>query len=226
MATVTTPRPWENGYPTWSKYPMPETDWHRDLMFALIEVLKAYFAGAPLVYVSGNLLIFYEPGNKRKHVSPDVFVVRGVAKHDRPNYLVWEEGKGPELVIELTSKTTRKQDLEKKFQLYRDVLKVQEYFLFDPLGDYLKPRLQGFRLRAREYHPIRPVADRLPSKVVGLHLEPNGRDLRLYDPATGKWLPTPQERVEQAEQEIERLRREVAELRRGRDGTPPSLPLE
>ena len=195
-------------YPTSDGRPMAETDWHRKLMTTLIETLTAFFAASPRVYVSGNLLIFYEPGNKRRHVAPDVLVVRGVPKHDRPNYLVWEERRGPEFVIELTSSTTRREDVDKKLKLYRDTLKVQEYFLFDPFGDYLVPPLQGYRLRAGKYHPIRPVAGRLPSRVVGLHLERNGKELRLYDPARGEWLPTPQE-------EIERLRRELEDLRRG-----------
>jgi Uma2 family endonuclease len=207
MATVPTSAPWRNDYPTSDGRPMAETDWHRKLMNTLIETLAAFYAGSQMMYVSGNLLIFYEPGNKRRHISPDVFVARGVPKHDRPNYLVWEEGKGPEFVIELTSSTTRKEDLDKKFKLYRDVLKVKEYFLFDPLGDYLDPQLRGFRLRAGVYHAIRPVDRRLPSRVVGLHLEQDGDTLRLYDPNKGTWLATPQE-------EIDRLRHELQELRR------------
>src|SRR5205807_8155992 len=82
-----------------------------------------------------------------------------------------------------------------KFRLYQDTLRVKEYFLFDPLGDYLAPPLQGYRLRQGEYRPIRPVAGRLASQVLGLHLEPNGQVLRLYDPTTGRWLPTLQERI-------------------------------
>src|SRR5262249_18597645 len=189
-----------------------------------------------------NLLIFYEPGNKRRHISPDVFVVKGVPKQVRPNYLVWEEGKGPDIVIELTSSSTRQEDVKKKFDLYQNTLKVKEYFLFDPLGDYLDPPLRGYRLRAGNYHPIRKVNGRLPSQVLGLHLERDGNQLRLYDPSTQHRLPTPQEaqqrdkqarqqaeqaqqqaeqaqrQAEQAQQraeaETERLRRENEELRR------------
>jgi Uma2 family endonuclease len=61
--------------------------------------------------------------------------------------LVWEEGKGPDLVIELTSPSTRHEGLDKKFKLYRDTLHVGEYFLLDPFEEYLKPSLQGYRLR-------------------------------------------------------------------------------
>ena len=148
------------------------------------------------MYVSGNLLVFYVRGDKRRHLSPDVFVVRGVAKHARPNYLLWEEGRAPQVVIELTSSSTRREDLETKFELYRDTLRVQEYFLFDPRRDYLDPPLRGYRLRQGEYRPIRPTAaGRLPSRVLGLELERVGQVLRLYDPSSGGWLPTPQERA-------------------------------
>ncbi len=205
-ASTTVPR--KNGYPT-SDSKSLDSDWHRDLMIDLIRTLKVWYSAQPRVYVSGNLLLFYEEGNRRRHVSPDVFAVKGIAKHDRPNYLLWQEGKGPDVAIELTSKSTRTEDLEDKYNLYRDRLQVKEYFLFDPLGDYLDPPLQGHRLRGGEYNRIRRVAGRLPSQVLRLHLKSNGRELRLFDPAAGQWLPTPMEMAA----ENERLRRELAALR-------------
>ncbi len=198
-------------YPTSDGRPMAETDYHRELMFHLIAELKARYAADPDTYVSGNLLIFYRPSDKRRHVSPDCFVVFGVPKMDRLNYLTWEEGRGPDVVIELTSKTTRREDVATKFELYRDVLKVKEYFLFDPFEDYLSPSMQGFRLRAGEYQPIRAKDGRLPSRLLGLHLERAGPALRLWDPATGKWLPTPDEREAELEAEVERLRKLLAQ---------------
>ena len=166
-------------YPTSDGKPMAETDWHRILMIDLIQTLENWFAGDPKVYVSGNLLMFYVRGDRRRHLSPDVFVVKGVPKQKRLYYLVWEEGKGPDVVIELTSKSTKNEDLKKKFQLYQDVLKVSEYFLFDPLGDYLKPPLQGYRLKDGKYEPIAPVKNRLVSPTLGLHLERDGENLRM-----------------------------------------------
>ena len=201
-------------YPTTDGKPMAETDIHIVLMMALIQTLRALFADQPRVYVSGNILVFYERGNKRKHVSPDVFMVRGVPNHLRDNYLVWRERKAPQVVIELTSRTTRREDVGTKFALYRDVLKAKVYFLFDPGAEYLSPPLQGFRLRAGSYVPIRPVAGRLPSRVLGLHLERDGNQLRLWNRATRQRLLTPEEARDQAEAEVERLRREIEELRR------------
>ncbi len=209
-----------NDYPTSDGKPMAETDHHRKLMTALIESLDDHFATDPEVYVSGNLLVFYEKGDKRRHVAPDVFVVRGVRKGLRPNYLMWEE-KTPDVVIELTSKTTRAEDTTTKHALYAGTMKVKEYFLFDPYEDYLDPSFQGFRRVRGKFKPIDFVDSRLPSEILELHLERDGIQLRLRNPATGLRLPTPSERAaaeesraDSAEAEIERLQRELAELRR------------
>jgi Uma2 family endonuclease len=186
----------------------------------LIGALELYFAGQQ-VYVSGDLLLFYEPGNRRKHVSPDVLVTKGLELGDRLNYILWDEGKPPNFVIEVTSKTTRREDLEGKFSIYRDKVRIPEYFLFDPLGDYLLPRLQGYRLRGSEYVSIRPTRDRLASKQLGLELQALGKSLRLFDQRTGKPLLSPRELAaeeraarERAEEEVARLREELGRRRK------------
>ena len=159
------------------------------------------------------------------------------ALRQRPNYLLWEE-RPPAFVIESTSSSTRNEDVTTKMALYQDVLKVQEYFLFDPCEDYLDPSMQGWRLRSGTYRRIRPVAGRLPSRTTGLHLERDGTELRLWNPTTGERLLLPveeaEDRAEEAEErataairsqreaerraadsaaEIARLRRELAILR-------------
>jgi hypothetical protein len=113
------------------------------------------------------------------------------------------------MVIELTSQSTREEDLDDKFWLYRDVLKVQEYFLFDPHQECLSPQLQGYRLIDGQFVRIEMVDGRLYSEVLGLWLEPHCSELRLYDPVTRKWLPTPAEAAQLAEQA-----RQQAELQR------------
>ena len=165
----------KNDYPTSDGRPMAETDHHRKLMYDLIETLDEHFTADPMVYVSGNLLVYYVPGDRLWHLSPDVFVAKGVPKRERLNYLMWEEGKGPDVVIELTSSSMRDEDVDDKFQLYQNNLRVPEYFLFDPHGDYLDPPLRGYRLNRGRYSAIRAVKGRLPSKVLGLHLERQGR---------------------------------------------------
>jgi Uma2 family endonuclease len=215
--------PSNNDYPTSDGRPMAETDLHRDLMNELIDTLQQYYADDPQTYVSGNLLLFYVPGDRLRHLSPDVFVVKGVPKRPRLNYLTWEEGKVPDVVIELTSSSTRDEDVKDKFMLYERTLRVPEYFLFDPMGDYLDPPLRGYRLRQGSYRAIRAAKGRLSSRVLGLHLERVGKTLRLFDPVAGKLVPTPKERIEQVEAENERLRQEVEELRRRLRGGNPTL---
>jgi Uma2 family endonuclease len=203
---------------------MGETPYHVRNLANLIFMLDAWFGTDPLAYVAGNMFVYYVEGDRHKHLSPDVFVVRGIAKTpERLCYLVWVEGKAPDAVIELTSRSTRDEDLADKFHLYQDILKVREYFLFDPEEEYLEPSMRGYRLQDGKYVPIEPVNGRLPSEVLGLHLERDGWMLRLYDPATREWLPTMWEEHERrlraeaarqdAEAEIERLRREVEALR-------------
>jgi Uma2 family endonuclease len=201
---------------------MAETEFHRDLMTDLIDTLKDWFATDPTAYVSGNLLLFYEEGNKRRHVSPDVFVVFGVSKRKRLNYLLWEEGHGPAVVIELTSSSTRREDTRQKLDLYRDVLRVPEYFLFDPFGDYLSPQLQGHRLVGREYRPIRPTGGRLRSRQLRLWLEPDGQDLRFVNPQNGERLLTKSEArraAEDARRAAEDARRAAEDARRAAEDT-------
>jgi Uma2 family endonuclease len=181
-------------YPTGDGKPVAETPLHRDQLLGLIEVLRRHFVGNPRVYISGNMMMYYERGNKRRHVSPDVFVVLDLPPGYRDAYFTWVEGKGPDLVVEFTSPSTRKEDLKTKYRLYQDTLGVSEYILFDPRAEYLDPRLQGHRLVGGRYEPIAPTPEgRLPSNVLNLHFEGHGTELRLYDPALGRWVPTPHE---------------------------------
>jgi Putative restriction endonuclease len=146
---------------------------------------------------------------------PDVLVALGVTKQPlRDTYLVWQEGKAPDFIAEISSKSTKQEDKKKKFAIYRDILRVSEYFLSDPTEDYLQPPLQGFRLIGGQYVGIEPVAGRLPSQVLGLHLERDGKQLRLFDPATGQRLPTLLEARQEAERRAAEERRQADEERR------------
>ncbi len=189
---------------------MTETDKHRREMTAIIEALIAYFNDAPNVYVSGNLMLYYEEGNPSASISPDVFVVKGISKKERRVYKLWEEGKSPDVIIELTSRSTRLEDLGNKRALYAE-LGVAEYFIYDPHQEYLKPPLQGYRLERDAYAPIAVDAQgRLPSVALGLDLQIVEGDLRLFDPRTNNFLLTPLE----AQAEVERLRAELKKLQK------------
>lgn len=91
------------------------------------------------------MFVYYEEGDPTQVVAPDVFVVKGVPRQKRRTYKVWEEGKGPDVVIEVSSRKTRREDLGPKKGTY-EMMGVQEYYLFDPLGEYLETPLVGYRL--------------------------------------------------------------------------------
>ena len=201
-----------NGYPTTDSKYLSESELHRLLRNALIETLQAYYVDEPLVHVTGDVLLFYEKGNRRKHLAPDLFVAFGVGKQIRDNYLMWEEAP-PSVVLELTSPTTRSDDIGPKFALYRDVLKVKEYFLFDPKEDLISHSMQGWRLVNGLYRAIRPIAGRLPSRELGLHLEREGNRAYLWNPDTGQRLLSPSQQAEQAREEAEDAREQAEQAR-------------
>ena len=93
-------------YPTSDGKPMAETPIHGDNMFAIIDVLRSRYAHDPRVYVAGNMLMYYVPNDKRRHVSPDVYLVKDIPHRYRGAYFVWIEGKGPNIVFEISSRST------------------------------------------------------------------------------------------------------------------------
>lgn len=179
-------------YPESDGKPMGETDHHRNLMTDLIFALRWFLINVQ-AYVAGNLFIYYQEGNPKAVVAPDVFVIPGAVQRQRRVYQAWKEGgRLPEVVIELTSKRTAKDDQERKPPIYAR-LGVAEYFLFDPFGDYLQPQLQGFRLVQGAYVPMREFP--LRSAALGLELRQEDSALRLYNAQTGERLPTSDEEV-------------------------------
>lgn len=181
-------------YPSSDGKPIAEGDTQRKSLTYAVERLDIYFRNDPDVYVSGNLLLYYEEGDPRARVAPDVFVVFGARKALRDTYLLWEEPKAPDFVLEITSLATKREDQEDKHELYRR-LGVREYWLYDPARDYLEPPLQGLKLVGGEYRrlPERDVADgtlALRSEVLGLELrlQMAKRRMRFHDLQTGEDL--------------------------------------
>ena len=168
-------------------------------MIDAIQILTRHFAERSDVYVSGNMLMYYEEDNLRKSVAPDVFVVVGASRdEDRDTYLLWREPKAPDFVLEVTSKSTRRNDLVTKRALYES-LGVFEYFMFDPRAEYLDPPLQGFGLRRGRYAALQVAA--LPERCAGpvqrgagvVPARAGAKALWLHDPAIGEDLLTPLE---------------------------------
>ncbi|MFN0052735.1 MAG: Uma2 family endonuclease [Planctomycetales bacterium] len=201
-------------YPESDGRPMGETDLHRDWMIRLIDVLEYRYRGQR-VYVSGNLLLYYEPGNPKRFVSPDAFVVKNCDPGDRRVFKVWEEGACPQVVFEVTSKKTRGEDLKTKYQIYQK-LGVDEYFLYDPTGEYLNPPLRGYRLEAGAYRSLEPDADGvLACEQLNIRLRVDNGQLVLRDVQTGEELFTRYEAAEaaQAEAEAARAKAEAARIK-------------
>jgi len=196
-------------YPESDGQPIGETDFHITATLLLLQMLRDYFESNPQVYVASDLMFYYEPGNPRAAKAPDILVVKGVGKHKRRIYKLWEEVAVPCTIFEITSKQTAQADLTTKYQLY-ERLGVKEYFLFDPLDEYLQPRLQGFTLVQGRYQALPLSAEgELISRELGLILRPQGDLLRLVDSYTGQRLATSKEHARQAELEKERTRVET-----------------
>ena len=214
----------DNGvvYPTSDGQPMAETQIHGECMMYVTSALRWWFTkhGHDDVYVGSNNFLHYERGNPRAVVAPDVYVVVGApASPPRDTYMLWNEPKGPDFVLEVTSASTRGTDERRKRDVYA-ALGVREYFLYDPRAEWLTPPLQGFRLHEGEYRAVpavtvlsnRGVA--VASEVLGLELrdERAERRVRLRDPATGEILLTHEE-AEQAREESRQAREEAEQTR-------------
>ncbi len=213
-------------YPESDGKPMAETPLHMRVMWDSIQTLNYWYESDPNVYVWGNMFLYYRRGDPSAAVSPDVMAVFGVDKtKERRVFKTWEEKRKPSGIIEVTSRKTKREDQKDKFLIYRDILKVKEYFLFDPFGEYLKHALIGYRLRAGEYVPIEEVDGRLPSKVFNLHLQRNGKELRFWNPEAKEWLPTTEERQVVAEEQVREANRELEFERYKRELSEKDLEL-
>ena len=188
-------------YPSSDGKPMAENDAQRSAIMYGIGALMRHFRDRRDVYVSGDLLLYYEEGNPRVSIAPDVFVVFGVAKRQRLNYKLWEEGRAPSFVLEVASPSTWRDDLGRKRSVYAR-LGVREYWQYDPLGAHLPARLQGERLTPTGYvrQPVATALDgtlALRSETLGLELRAApGREMRFRDPATGHDLRSHDEEAE------------------------------
>lgn len=204
-------------YPESDGEPMAESDSQRIYLTYAVEALQNHFRDRDDVYVSGNLLLYYEEGNPRSALAPDCFVVFGVPKRRRRTYKLWEEGqRAPNFVLEITSLSTRGEDLGAKRGTYA-YLGVQEYWQYDPDGDYLKPPLRGLRLVDGEYREIRRASPfgedfYLASDALGLELHLRGGELRFRDPASGHFLLNYSE-AEDARRESEAARQDAETAR-------------
>ena len=201
-------------YPESDGEPMAETPKHQQVMIDCMDVMRNHFREIPDVYIAGNMFLYYEEGNPRKSVSPDVFMVRGVSKQELRTYKTWEQQPFLDFVLEAASPSTYARDFNEKMEIYAKILRVKAYCIYDPYYE-IDPYFVGFRLVGEEYEEIPFVNGRIPFEVLGLELGEHEGVLRFYDPVKSAWLLTSEERVADAEVRVaqESLARQEAESR-------------
>ena len=176
-------------YPESDGEPMAETDLHRDEMFELIDRLRRHFRDRDDAYVSGNMLVYYVEGDPKQCFAPDTFVAFGVPTGRRRIWKVWEEGKVPDVVFEVSSRKTSLEDEGNKKVLCAR-LGIAEYWLYDPEADFLDPPLQGFSLVDGSYvqMPL-DIGRGLVSEALGLRLMLEDGLIELYRLDDGQPVP-------------------------------------
>lgn len=188
-----------------------ETDLHRLQMTLLIQCLEWLWQNRNDFYASGNLTIYYSPRQRKSEDfrGPDFFVVLGTERKHRKSWVVWEEdGKYPNLIIEILSDSTSNTDKGLKKQIYQDTFRTPDYFWFDPETLEFK----GFHLLDGEYQPLQPNPQGwLWSQQLGLYLGVYHENLRFYTPE-GELVPTPEEVAQQEMQRSDRLAAKLREL--------------
>ena len=213
-------------FPTSDGRPVAETPLHYKRLSDLAYCLTTFFKRRADAYVGVNMLAYDDPKEPRRHLSPDIFVsFGGVSEEDREReiYKLWEEP-SPAFVLEVTSKTTRREDERKKARYAK--WGVAEYFMYDPRGEYLVPALQGFELsrggyRSKRERTLSNDERGLSSGRLGLDLWLDSSTLRLYDPVAERNLLTPEEteqRLAATEIELSALKARIAAASTLKDG--------
>ena len=192
--------PAEVEYPDSDGLPMAENTVQCRAIREAMGALEHHYKPAREVGIASDLLLYYRQGDPATSVAPDLMVSFDVRMLGLPSYKLWEVGKPPEFVLEVSSQSSRELDRTKKVELYAG-LGVREYFVFDPgdpedVGDGQDGKLSGYRLWGRKYVESGESSDRgreLESEELGLLLRPEGKLVRFRDPVTGKDLPLHQE---------------------------------
>ena len=195
----------------YSDEPPLETYLHLQQMMLLIKCLDWLWRDRQDFFAAGNLTIYYSPHQKKseKFRGPDFFVVLGTERKPRKSWVVWEEeGKYPNVIIEILSPKTAKSDRGLKKQIYQDTFRTADYFWFDP--DTLE--FQGFQLIQGQYQELQPnQKGYLWSQQLGLYLGIHNAQLRFFTDL-GELVLTPEEVATQSQSELEIERERVALL--------------
>jgi Uma2 family endonuclease len=202
-----------------------ESLWHHLQISLLIDVLSYHWRDRDDFFVGGNMFIYYseQQARHRDYRGPDFFVVNGVMRYPPRRYwAVWmEDGRYPDMILELLSPSTAKIDRTVKKELYEQTFRTGEYYCFDPETS----SLEGWRLGPRQrYRPIKiNKQGRMWSEELnlwlgtwhGTYLGVTATWLRFFD-LDGNLLPmvaeAEQTKREAAEAELARLKARLEEL--------------
>ncbi|MBW4637730.1 MAG: Uma2 family endonuclease [Gloeocapsa sp. UFS-A4-WI-NPMV-4B04] len=201
-----------------SDEPEMESSIHYMQLLMLVTCLEWLWRDNKDFFIGANLTIYFsrQQLRNRDFRGPDLFVVKGTQKRPRNSWVVWEEdGRYPDLIVELLSDSTATTDRTVKKTLYQDRFRTPEYFWFSPEN----LEFEGFRLRENEYEAIAPNERGWRwSKVLGLYLGVEANQLRYFTPE-GEKVPTPEEAAQQEQRraEQEQRRAEQAELELGQE---------
>ncbi len=196
----------------WSDEPPLESNLHLTQIILLIKCLEWLWQDREDYLATGNLTIYYSPNQKKSEYfrGPDFFVVLGTTRNqNRKSWVVWqEEGKYPNVIIEILSENTAKTDREEKKEIYQNTFRTPDYFWFDPYS----LEFEGSTLIRGKYQPIEPNQQGwLWSEELGLYLGIYADKLRYFSPR-GQLIPTPEEAalLEKQAKESERQQKELA----------------
>ena len=196
----------------WSDEPPLESNLHLTQIILLIKCLEWLWQDREDYLATGNLTIYYSPNQKKSEYfrGPDFFVVLGTTRNqNRKSWVVWqEEGKYPNVIIEILSESTAKTDREEKKEIYQNTFRTPDYFWFDPYS----LEFEGSPLIRGKYQPIEPNQQGwLWSEELGLYLGTYADKLRYFSPS-GQLIPTPEEAalLEKQAKESERQQKELA----------------
>ncbi len=106
-----------------------ETQRHKLQRDLLIETAHTWLSlHRPNSYVSGNMFVYFslEQVRNRDYRGPDFFIALDVDPKERLSWVVWEEGKSPDLVIELLSNSTATADKTIKRDIYQNQMRISE----------------------------------------------------------------------------------------------------
>ncbi|WP_017652377.1 Uma2 family endonuclease [Fortiea contorta] len=192
----------------YSDEPPLETELHLRQIILLLQCLEWLWRDRNDFYAAGNLTIYYSPRQLKseKFRGPDFFVVLGTERKTRKSWVVWDEdGKYPNVILEILSDSTAKTDRGLKKEIYQNTFRTPDYFWFDPYTQ----EFAGFHLVDGEYQPLQASEQGyLWSHQLGLYLGIHQGLLRFFTP-NGLLVPKPEEIVEQAEQRVEQAEQRV-----------------